>query len=833
MRISLKQLAVAGSTVLGALVLASGSAAAATFNQNHIIDDYIFNNYTAMSASQIDSFLNSFPSSCISTNNGFSAPDVTGYSPSNGYAYGGNVSAGTVIAHASQAYGINPQVLLSTLQKEQSLVSGGGGCSTLAYTAAVGYGCPDSVQPYNYSGLDLYSLHGSEVTSVNGTCVNAASKAGFSQQLIHAAWLLEFGQHRSEGQMNWNVQLTTTKDWSGNTWNSSWDNSDDPQSCYSGPMTQGTFQTCPSGPIVSYDGYTTIDGTSVHMDTGSTAALYWYTPHFNGNQNFFNIFTGWFGPTLTSGFIWQFVSQNAYTDQTESTPANLSNVFPGQRYYLTVQAKNIGTQTWTKGVVNLGTSQPENRSSIFYDSTWPTADRAATLDQSSVAPGATGSFSFWVTIPNQPGYSYNEYFDPVADGYSWMNDMGLFWQFNIQKPYQYSYVSQNAYTDQTMSAAANLASMSPGQRYYMSLTVKNTGNVAWNPGVVNLATDNPENRNSVFYDSTWPTSTRVATVSSAVQPGQNATFNFWVKAPLNTGGTYQEYFNLVADGIANGWMPDMGINWQFTVPNPQYSWQYVSQNAYTDQTMGTVADLSHVVPGQRYYLSLSAKNTGNVVWYPGYINLGTSNAKDRTSIFHDGTWQSNTRAATVSSTTAPGQTATFNFWVQAPYHLNQGGTYNEYFDPVADGITWFPDYGQYWQFSMPNPQYSWQYVSQNAYTDQTMGTAANLSNLTPGQRVYLTLSIKNTGNAMWYPGYLNLGTAEPQNRTSQFYDSTWQSATRAASIAATTAPGQTATISFWVTAPSKAGTYKEYFEPVEDLVTWLPDYGQYWQFTVQ
>jgi hypothetical protein len=385
-RLSLKQGVAALSLTAGVFLLVGGSAAAQTFTSNRIIDDYIFNNYTSMTAGQINTFLNTFPSSCISPNNGFSSPDVTGYSPSGGYTYGGNVSAGLTISHAAQAYGINPQVILTTLQKEQSLVSGGSGCSTLAYTGAAGYGCPDSGTTHSYSGLNLYTRNGSTVTSVSGTCVNTAAKAGFSQQVIHATWLLAFGEHRSEGGVNWDAQSTTTKDFSGNSWNSSWNNSDDPQTCYGGPMTQGTFQVCPSGPTVSYDGYTTIDGVSTHMDTGATASLYWYTPHFSGNQHFQSIFTGWFGPSITSGFNWQYMGQNAYTDQTESTPADLTSLLPGQRVYLTVQAQNVGTQTWTTGVVNLGTSQPEGRGSAFYDSTWQSANRAATLDQPVASP---------------------------------------------------------------------------------------------------------------------------------------------------------------------------------------------------------------------------------------------------------------------------------------------------------------------------------------------------------------------------------------------------------------------------------------------------------------
>ncbi|MEO6513739.1 MAG: hypothetical protein ABIR37_03555 [Candidatus Saccharimonadales bacterium] len=271
------------------IVLPRNQAAhAEAFNQNRIIDDGIFDRTDSMNASQIDSFLNSFPNSCISPNSGFKAIDPTGYSPGV-YQYGGFVTAGQVIYDAGQAYGLNPQVLLTTLQKEQSLVVGGAGyCNNgdqHKYAAAVGYGCPDSPTTFSYSGLNLYQRNGVTVTDTGTTCVNSAAKAGFSQQVIRAAWLFKFGEQRSKGNVGWAVIK-------GN-----WNNSDDPQTCYGGPMTQGTYQRCPSGATTYYDGYTTIDGTAVHMDTGGTAALYWYTPHFPGNQHFFDIFTGWFGST--------------------------------------------------------------------------------------------------------------------------------------------------------------------------------------------------------------------------------------------------------------------------------------------------------------------------------------------------------------------------------------------------------------------------------------------------------------------------------------------------------------------------------------------------------
>jgi hypothetical protein len=264
-------------------------ASAASFDANDVIDDSIFDDTSSMNALQINNFLDNFPNSCISPNSGFEAIDPISYSPSAGYGYGGFTTAGQVIYDAANTYGLNPQVLLVTLQKEQSLVTGGSGiCNASSqnqYSAAVGYGCPDSGSTYSYSGVNLYERNGVMATSTGPTCVDSASKAGFSQQVIRAAWLFKFGEQRSQGNIDWAVIK-------GN-----WDNSDDPQSCYGGPMTQGTFKICPTGSATYYDGYTTIDGTSVHIDNGATAALYWYTPHLSGNENFDTLFDEWFGST--------------------------------------------------------------------------------------------------------------------------------------------------------------------------------------------------------------------------------------------------------------------------------------------------------------------------------------------------------------------------------------------------------------------------------------------------------------------------------------------------------------------------------------------------------
>lgn len=238
----------------------------AGFIANNLIDDSVFDNTATMNAAQIDAFLNGFPNSCISTNNHYQAADPTGYSPSTGFTYGGNVSAGTIIYHAAQAYDLNPQVIISTLEKESSVVSGSASYHCTYLNTSMGYDCPDS-----------------------GSCPrNPATESGFSKQIIHAAWLMKFGEQRSEGNTGWSIQKP------------GWNNSDDPSTYYGGPMTQGTLSRCASCSATYFDGYTSIDGTSVHMDTGATATLYWYTPHFHGNQLFVSIFESWFGSTHLS-----------------------------------------------------------------------------------------------------------------------------------------------------------------------------------------------------------------------------------------------------------------------------------------------------------------------------------------------------------------------------------------------------------------------------------------------------------------------------------------------------------------------------------------------------
>lgn len=127
---------------------ASAATLASTFDAGDIISDDTFFNASSMSAADVQVFLDGRVPTCR-----------TGYTCLKNYAqatatraadaycatYPGATreSAATIVAKVGTACGINPQVLLVMLQKEQGLVLSSAPTAT-AYRIAMGYGCPDT-----------------------------------------------------------------------------------------------------------------------------------------------------------------------------------------------------------------------------------------------------------------------------------------------------------------------------------------------------------------------------------------------------------------------------------------------------------------------------------------------------------------------------------------------------------------------------------------------------------------------------------------------------------------------------------------------------------------
>ncbi len=228
------------------------------FRPGRIITDAVFFDSTTMTEAQIQSFLESKVPSCragytclkdwYDTSRSIGADAMCG-----AYQGGGSERASRIIFKVAQACGINPQVILVTLQKEQSLVTHQTPTSD-RYRIAMGQGCPDT------AGCDVRYY-------------------GFFNQVFGAAW-----QFKRYANPPGTSQYFT---WyaPGKTWN----------------LRFHPNAGCGTSPV--------------YIENQATANLYYYTPYqpnaaalragyglgdscsAYGNRNFYNYFTDWFGST--------------------------------------------------------------------------------------------------------------------------------------------------------------------------------------------------------------------------------------------------------------------------------------------------------------------------------------------------------------------------------------------------------------------------------------------------------------------------------------------------------------------------------------------------------
>jgi len=425
------------------------------------------------------------------------------------------------------------------------------------------------------------------------------------------------------------------------------------------------------------------------------------------------------------------------------TPGNTVNLNAFQTAQLYVDLKNEGNDAWSNGggsPVRLGTSRPLGGASSFYHSSWLFQGRPTTfggrvtngvLDTSAttIAPSETARFSFTIQAPNING-SLQAYYQPLAENYTWMRDLGIFWTVNVTpETWAYQWVTQT-YAVPTQ----------PDTDGSVSLTVKNTGNVTWtnngDANTVRIAPSRPNDRTSRLYHASWQSPTRVGsfdakvvngvpiTTATQIAPGETARFTVPVHTP-GSPAVSNEYFNLVAEGKT--WLNDVGVFWPLNQPAQASAGQGYHVQWAGQSVSPTINKSSNPVGS----LSFDYTNTGSYAWTKNVLRLGTANPLDRTSIYRNGApigasfatfgltssstpalpsnaanWLSANRAATFAgrvnvdgsldtSATTIAPTQKGRFIVALDARNVPPGTYREYFRPVADGWAWLEDFGVY------------------------------------------------------------------------------------------------------------------------------------------
>ena len=183
---------------------------------------------------------------------------------------------------------------------------------------------------------------------------------------------------------------------------------------------------------------------------------------------------------------------------------------------------------------------------------------------------------------------------------------------------------------------------------------------------------------------------------SNYQVGQSFCFDDWNGTHCGKFGnrataSLYRYTPHVYNGNYNFW--NLFFN-TYLFNNLEYSHTFVTQ------TNGSPT----LARGQSAKLTLTVRNTGTTTWRRGVVNLGTARDRDRISNFtREGSgpsgWSSPNRIHLQQNTVAPGANATFAFYMRND--SLSPGIYKEYFQLVADGITWMEDYGIYWTIRVP------------------------------------------------------------------------------------------------------------------------------------
>ncbi|HEY7957558.1 MAG TPA: GH25 family lysozyme [Polyangia bacterium] len=112
-----------------------------------------------------------------------------------------------------------------------------------------------------------------------------------------------------------------------------------------------------------------------------------------------------------------------------------------------------------------------------------------------------------------------------------------------------------------------------------------------------------------------------------------------------------------------------------------------------------------------------------------------------------------------------------------------------------------------------------------AFVSQSFPYATTAIPLTVGQDMAATITLRNIGSKSW-DSNTKLGTSSPRDRSSPFAGADWLAPNRAAAVKGTVAPGASYAFKFTFHAPMKAGTYTEYFDPLEEGVHWFSDPGE-------
>lgn len=351
--------------LIGALFAVIAPAAPAqaadlsSFDPGLIITDEIFFDGDALTEAQIQSFIVSKSKSCSGyTSGGTKYTCLKDYKAdtaaraANAYCSAvsakANETASSVIARVGRACGVNPQVLLVTLQKEQGLVTNAKSAS--AYRIAMGYGCPDT------SACDKKYY-------------------GFFNQVYSAAWQF---QRYTVGDFTYKPGRVNTIKYHPNS------------SC---GTTQVYIRNQATAGLYNYTPYVPNQAAlNAGYSTGNSCSSY-------GNRNFYNYFSDWFGnpANLLKSGGFESGSKHWGSGSNGSISIKLvsdSGVARSGKYYAVLSnGGHVGR--WARQEVKV----KGKNGAIYTGGVWVKSGTPGVPYQGVLRAGATGSGTTYVDVP--------------------------------------------------------------------------------------------------------------------------------------------------------------------------------------------------------------------------------------------------------------------------------------------------------------------------------------------------------------------------------------------------------------------------------------------------
>lgn len=219
-----------------------------------------------------------------------------------------------------------------------------------------------------------------------------------------------------------------------------------------------------------------------------------------------------------------------------------------------------------------------------------------------------------------------------------------------------------------------------GETKEVSVTIKNTGSVAWQPqgsNYVSVYTINPKYRASIFYNKQWIAKDHPVKLDRVVKPQETAVFNISLTAPSQPG-EYTEYFWLAAEGKT--WVKGGGFYFKIKVLDTKDLKKETSSEEDSPAPADNGQKAEALIPtpmfvevqgNEQQRVVLSFKNVGSKSWGSYLlkeVHTKSSRGGDssRALSVADASWSSASKIVEGSSVVEPGEILQIEFTLKAP-----------------------------------------------------------------------------------------------------------------------------------------------------------------------